>query len=103
MERGKRERDYSPWRFELDLSWKNGKVSRLVVKSRNGGNCRLRSLNPLAGKGLRKAKGENPNKLYAIPEILQPIINKEAKLNKVELKKLIFMIWKPKQVKSIYS
>ena len=23
--------------FELDLSWKNGKVSRLVVKSRNGG------------------------------------------------------------------
>lgn len=73
--------------FELDLSWKNGKVSRLVVKSRNGGNCRLRSLNPLAGKGLRKAKGENPNKLYAIPEILQPIINKEAKLNKVELKK----------------
>lgn len=73
--------------FELDLSWKNGKVSRLVVKSRHGGNCRLRSLNPLAGKGLRKAKGENPNKLYAIPEILQPIINKEAKLNKVELKK----------------
>ena len=73
--------------FELDLSWKNGKVSRLVVKSRNGGNCRLRSLNPLAGKGLRTAKGENPNKLYAIPEILQPIINKEAKLNKVELKK----------------
>lgn len=56
MERGKRERDYSSWRFELDLSWKNGKVSRLVVKSRNGGNCRLRSLNPLAGKGLRKAK-----------------------------------------------
>ena len=36
---------------------------------------------------LRTAKGENPNKLYAIPEILQPIINKEAKLNKVELKK----------------
>ena len=25
--------------------------------------------------------------MYAIPEILQPIINKEAKLNKVELKK----------------
>ena len=73
--------------FELDLSWKNGKVNRLVVKSRNGGNCRLRSLNPLAGKGLRKAKGENPNQLYAIPGILQPIINKEAKLNKVELKK----------------
>lgn len=73
--------------FELDLSWKNGKVSRLVVKSRKGGNCRLRSLTPLAGKGLKKAKGENPNALYAVPEILTPIINKEARLNKVELKK----------------
>lgn len=73
--------------FELDLSWKNGKVSRLVVKSRKGGNCRLRSLTPLAGKGLKKAKGENPNALCAVPEILTPIINKEARLNKVELKK----------------
>ena len=61
--------------FELDLSWKNGKVSRLVVKSRKGGNCRLRSLTPLVGKGLKKAKGENPNALYAVPEILTPIIN----------------------------
>ena len=73
--------------FELDLSWKNGKVSRLVVKSRKGGNCRLRSLTPLVGKGLKKAKGENPNAWYAVPEILTPIINKEARLNKVELKK----------------
>lgn len=88
--------------FELDLSWKNGKVSRLVVKSRKGGNCRLRSLTPLAGKGLKKAKGENPNALYAVPEILTPIINKEARLNKVELKKkLIFMTWIRKQVRSI--
>jgi alpha-L-fucosidase 2 len=47
--------------FELDLSWKNGKVSRLVVKSHKGGNCRLRSLNPLTGNGLKRAKGENPN------------------------------------------
>lgn len=73
--------------FELNLSWKDGKVSRLVVKSRIGGNCRLRSLNPLVGKGLKTAKGKNPNILYEVPPVDAPLINKEAKLNKVELKK----------------
>lgn len=72
--------------FELDLSWKNGKVNRLAVKSRIGGNCRLRSLTPLAGKGLKKAKGDNPNALYDVPSVDAPLINKQAKLNKVELK-----------------
>lgn len=72
--------------FELDLSWKNGKVNRLVVKSRIGGNCRLRSLTPLAGKGLKKAKGDNPNALYDVPSVDAPLINEQAKLNKVELK-----------------
>ena len=71
--------------FELDLSWKNGQVSRLVVKSRKGGNCRLRSLTPLKGKGLKPAKGENSNPLYAVPAIAEPLINPEAKLNKVEI------------------
>ena len=71
--------------FELDLSWKNGKVSRLVVKSHKGGNCRLRSLNLLTGKGLKRAKGENPNPLYAVPTIPEPLINEKANLNKVEI------------------
>lgn len=73
--------------FELDITWKEGKVSRLVVKSRLGGNCRLRSLNRLSGKGLSKARGENDNPLYAIDPVAAPLINKEAKLNPVELKK----------------
>ena len=73
--------------FELELSWKNGKVERLVVKSHKGGNCRLRSTSPLTGKGLKHAKGENPNPLYAVPVIAQPLISPEAKLNKVEIAK----------------
>lgn len=73
--------------FELDITWKEGKVSRLVVKSRLGGNCRLRSLNRLSGKGLSKARGENDNPLYAVDPVAAPLINKEAKLNPVELKK----------------
>lgn len=72
--------------FELDIRWKAGKLDRLVVKSHKGGNCRLRSLTPLSGKGLKKAKGVNPNALYAVPAVAEPLINEAAKLNKVELK-----------------
>lgn len=71
--------------FEMELSWKNGKVEKLIIHSRRGGNCRLRSLNPLAGSGLKRAKGDNPNALYAVPEVPEPLINEQAKLNKVEL------------------
>ncbi len=73
--------------FEIDLSWKNGKVSKVVIRSTIGGNCRLRSLTPLKGAGLKTAKGENTNSLFHIDEGLKPIISPEAKLNPVELKK----------------
>ena len=73
--------------FELDITWKDGKVSRLVVKSRLGGNCRLRSLNRLSGKGLAKARSENDNPYFVIDQVAAPLVNKEAKLNPVELKK----------------
>ncbi len=65
---------------------------RLVVKSHKGGNCRLRSLESVTGKGLKRAKGENPNPLYAVPIIAQPFINSpEAKLNKVEIARTYFI------------
>jgi alpha-L-fucosidase 2 len=70
--------------FELDLSWKNGKVEKVVVHSRKGGNCRIRSLTPLSGSGLKKAKGENPNELYAVPGVPKPLVSEQAELNKVE-------------------
>ena len=73
--------------FELDIRWKAGKVDRLVVKSHKGGNCRLRCLTKLSGKGLKKAKGDNPNTLYAVPAVRKPLIIEQAKRNGVELKK----------------
>ena len=73
--------------FELDITWKHGKITRVAVLSHKGGNCRLRSLTPLHGKGLKPAKGKNTNALYEVPEIPQPIIHKEAKLNEVEVAK----------------
>lgn len=73
--------------FELDITWKHGKITRVAVLSHKGGNCRLRSLTPLHGKGLKPAKGKNTNALYEVPEIPQPIIHKEAKLNEVKVAK----------------
>ena len=73
--------------FEMDIKWSNGKVEKVVIRSRNGGNCRLRSLTPLKSAGLKAAKGENPNPLFEVPLTGKPLINKEAKLNLVVLKK----------------
>ncbi len=72
--------------FVFDISWKNGKLDTVTIKSTVGGNCRLRTLTPLKGKGLKTAKGENPNHLFDVNEGQKPIISPEAKLNKVELK-----------------
>ena len=73
--------------FELDIKWKQNEVEKVIIKSRNGGNCRIRSLSPLSGEGLTKATGENPNQFYAVPPSPKPLINEKAKLNAVELKK----------------
>ena len=42
--------------FEIDLDWKDGRLVKAVVRSRNGGKCRLRSLTPLKGKGLKRGQ-----------------------------------------------
>ncbi len=61
--------------FELDIEWENGEISEAVIKSSLGGNCRIRSYVPLKGKGLKKAKGENPNMFYKVPGIKSPLIH----------------------------
>lgn len=66
--------------FEFDIKWENGEVSEISVVSKNGGNCRLRSLTQLKGKGLRLAKGDNPNSLFYVPTVSEPIINTSEKL-----------------------
>ena len=73
--------------FEMDINWSNGKVDKVLIKSQNGGNCRLRSLTRLTGKGLIEAIGENSNPIYNVSTISKPLINSNAKLNAVELKK----------------
>ena len=42
--------------YEIDIDWKDGRLTKAVIRSRHGGTCRLRSNTPLKGKGLRKTK-----------------------------------------------
>jgi alpha-L-fucosidase 2 len=75
--------------FELSFSWKDGKLGKLVVLSKIGGNLRLRTLQPVKctsrGAKMKKAAGDNPNPLYAVTAVSQPLISPKAKLNKIVL------------------
>jgi len=47
--------------FEVDLTWADGRLSQAVIRSANGGVCRLRSLVPLKGKGLKAVRNRPAN------------------------------------------
>ncbi|MBP5716877.1 MAG: glycoside hydrolase family 95 protein, partial [Bacteroidales bacterium] len=74
-----------------DMEWKEGKVTRLAITSRIGGNCRLRSASPLSGSGLKllakpgqSVKKANSNPLFAqfTPDA-EVLVSADAKLNAV--------------------
>ncbi len=72
--------------FEIAIAWKNGQIAQLKIKSKLGGNCRLRLNNNQIDKSkvqFKLAKGRNLNAFYEMPEVKAPLISKEAKLNKV--------------------
>jgi alpha-L-fucosidase 2 len=72
-----------------NMEWKKGAISKLVVKSNLGGNCRLRAYSPLNIEGdgvLVRAKGENSNPFYRVPEIKKPLISPKARLETVKVR-----------------
>ena len=74
--------------FEIDITWENGKVKTVTINSELGGNCRIRTIEPLTfigGKELTVAKGDNPNPLYQINQIKEPIISEKAGINPIEM------------------
>ena len=72
--------------FEVAIQWKDGKVSKAIIKSLLGGNCRIRSYSPLKGKELKKAKGDNPNPFFKVPGLQKPLIHSKNPLPDLQLK-----------------
>ncbi len=73
--------------FEIEnLVWKNNKIYSITIKSKIGGNLRLRSYDKLTGLNLLDAKGENPNPLYKFQPVENPIISPKAKLEGTNIK-----------------
>ncbi|MBN1406993.1 MAG: glycoside hydrolase family 95 protein [Calditrichaceae bacterium] len=75
--------------FEIEtLEWTNGEISKLVIKSNLGGNCRIRSYNKLKSEDKIKieiAEGENKNLFFQTPDIKQPLISEKATLSELSL------------------
>ena len=76
--------------FEVDIVWKEKRITSLKVRSKLGGVCRLRVHQPLKANGnftLKEATGENANPFYAVENVKTPIVSPQAQtqLGKIEL------------------
>ncbi len=76
--------------FEVDLAWADGKLTRATVRSKLGGNVRLRTNSPVtitdAKAAAAPASGANPNPFYHIVDAGKPIIAEGAKLADVAVR-----------------
>lgn len=69
--------------FEIDMDWKNSKLTKLVVKSTLGGNARIRvakDLNLKSKTNFALAKGENSNEYYLVNATKMPLKSEKANL-----------------------
>lgn len=76
----------------VSMDWKDGKLTRAVIKSTLGGNLRLRSPNALkinAGGSLKKATGKNTNAFFFVEEITTPVVSEKANIAPLQLKETV--------------
>lgn len=75
--------------FEVEeLTWRDGLVSRVTIKSTIGGNLRIRSNTPLKrvdGSALSLAQGENTNELTKPYNMPAPIVADKSKIPTTKL------------------
>lgn len=60
--------------FKVDIQWTNHKISKLVIHSSLGGNCRLRINQQIISKLLTAANGKNKNRFYQTMDLKTPIV-----------------------------
>jgi alpha-L-fucosidase 2 len=72
-----------------EMVWKNGRIERVRVKSTLGGNCRIRTYDPLQMQSglLQIAKNENKNFFFHIIKTKDPIISGKAQQHPLHLQK----------------
>jgi alpha-L-fucosidase 2 len=74
--------------FEVDMQWKDGKIFKAIISSNLGGNCRIRSYEPLAGKGLKTARGKNANSFFNAIAVPAPMVHTDGILPAPHLRKI---------------
>ncbi len=76
--------------FEIiSMEWKQGKLTKAVIRSTLGGNLRLRVPNEMKltdGSALKNADGENTNPFYQTEKTATPIISDKAAITLPQLK-----------------
>lgn len=76
----------------VQIEWKEGKLTKLVIKSNLGGNLRLRVHNALrsrSGAALKAAAGSNPNPFFELAETPAPVISAKANMAMPALKPVL--------------
>jgi alpha-L-fucosidase 2 len=77
--------------FEIvSVKWKDGKITKAIIRSTLGGNLRLRvpgEMKLADGTSLKEATGENSNPFYQTEKTAAPIISSKATITPPDLKK----------------
>jgi alpha-L-fucosidase 2 len=75
--------------FVVDMEWKKGQLTKAVIRSQSGGNCRIRTYNRLktSDAKLTDAKGNNSNPFYQTAKSPELVKGENAeKLQPLKLK-----------------
>lgn len=73
----------------ISMQWKDGRVIKAAIRSKLGGNLRLRvgnEMKQVGGTALKNAAGENPNPFYQLEVTPAPVISEKATITPPELK-----------------
>ncbi|MCB0632855.1 MAG: glycoside hydrolase N-terminal domain-containing protein [Saprospiraceae bacterium] len=92
--------------FEIvSMSWENGVIKDVEIKSHLGGNCRICSKNQLFtgdNISLKPAEGVNSNRFYQTAAIKDPLIADQSALEDLRLQNTLVYDW-PTEAGKTYS
>lgn len=75
--------------FEIDMEWEKGKLTKAVVRSEHGGNCRIRTREEVNVDNVDfiKAEGQNPNPLFSYIHPGKPLNHSEVEISPLKVSK----------------